>query len=270
MVAPPFGTPLDMQADPRRLRALMEAGEAAYTNATDDAKQVEGARRIQIAATLGYAPARRLIVRDYVRARPLRSAVPAPDAVRYSLDAFTAVAIAPPRKLAPGVQRPPPGARREEYQLPAPELIAAFVALARYFAGRQEQAAYATHLVEAIRDDARLQIDRRIAPLFDALANVEGACAAVARNVAGQREAPVSGCGPEMRQRVIARARSARAVGREFESRRQALWLLDQIEGDASPTGPEPPRPAVRVLPGFPSVPAAGRAEPAAGTRPGD
>jgi hypothetical protein len=232
----------------------------------EEEKQIEGARRIQIAASLGYGPARRMIVREFARGRLLRSVVPAPDAVRYSLDGFTSTAPMSPPKLAPGVQRPPLGAQREQYQPPSPEAVQAFVALAKYFAGRQEQAAYATYLVEAIRDDARLQIERRLAPAFEALASVEGMCAAIARSVAAGREAPAADCGPALRQRAIARARTARAVGREYESRRQALWMLEQIDGTPAPVEAESPRPTVRVLPGFPAVPAANRPDAAAGT----
>jgi hypothetical protein len=257
MVPPPFGTPLALQADPRRLRELMAAGEAAFAASADQDRQIGGAKRIQIAAALGFGPARRMIVQDYARARLLRAAVPAPDAVRYSLDGFTIVA--PP----PATRRPAKGVQRVQDVPVAPEAVQEFVTLAKYFASRQEHAAYATHLVEAIRDDARLQIDRRLAPLFDALAAVEGACAAVARNVAGARETPAADCGPALRQRVIARARSARAVGREFESRRQALWLLEQLDGPAQPPAEaESPRPSVRVLPGFPTMPAANKPEP--------
>jgi hypothetical protein len=88
-------------------------------------------------------------------------------------------------------------------------------------------------------------------------------CAAVARTVGAQRE--TTECVPLLRQRAIARARTARAVGRENEARRHALWLLDELEGRVAEPEPDAPRSAVRVLPGFHPMPAADRRAPAEG-----
>jgi hypothetical protein len=230
----PYGTPLALQVDPRRLRALMDQGEAAYRSGAGEVAQAEGARLIQISAALGYGPARRLTVRDYPRVRLMRMVTPSPDVVRYALDAFTGGVAA------------------------SAELERAFGALVIYFADRKELAALATHLIEAIRDDTRLQFDGRLALLFDALSQVDGACPAIARAVAAARS--VAECRPELMQQVITRARAAGVHGREIDSRRNAMWLMEQLNNDTDP-GLGSSKPAVRVLPGFFSVPVTDKIE---------
>jgi hypothetical protein len=81
MIAPPYGTPLSLQADPRRPRNIMERGERRYQSSAVDSEQLEGIRLIQVAAALGYGPARRVILRDYPQSRLMRSAVPTPELV---------------------------------------------------------------------------------------------------------------------------------------------------------------------------------------------
>jgi hypothetical protein len=63
----------------------------------------------------------------------VRAATPAPDAIRYTLDVFTGE-----------------GARSNNTDQP-------FITLATYLAERKGLATFATHVVEAIRDDRRLQ-----------------------------------------------------------------------------------------------------------------
>jgi hypothetical protein len=59
MVQPPPGTPLALAVvDPRLLRALADRGIAAYGAGSTDAERTEAAHRVEIAAALGYGPAR--------------------------------------------------------------------------------------------------------------------------------------------------------------------------------------------------------------------
>jgi len=197
MVVPPYGTPLVLQVDPRRPRAIMEKGEASYRGAED--AQVEGARLIHEAAVLGFGPARQLIVRSYPSTRVIRMTSPAPDTVRFALDFYTE------------------GARNFE-ELEQLE--------------RKEIAAFATHLVEAVRDDSRLRVEKRFARLFAQLATVPEICAARSASV---HTAPDPECSPAVQQLVLAKARGAGLVGRDDESRRQALWALQMSDKEADP-----------------------------------
>lgn len=231
MVAPPYGTALALQVDPRRLRAIMEKGEAVYRSAAGENVQIESAQLIQVAAVLGYGPARRLIVRDYARSRVIRMTSPEPNTVRFALDAFTGAVQA------------------------SGEVEQGFVALATYFVARRELGAFAVHIVETIRDDSRLQVDRRLGPLFASLAQIEGACVAIARIVSAVRTPTAAECSSELQKRVRARVRAAGPVGREDDSRRYALWRMQMLDNISDPEQLGSAKPVVRVLPGFYSPP---------------
>lgn len=212
MIPAPPETETALQGiDPRRLRTSLERGMAAMQKFTDDEpigggsddeKKIEGARLVNAAASLGYEPARTLIARDYARSHILRSAVSASDAVRYSLDPLFASG-------APGE-----GAR-------------ALTLLAAYFSGRQELGAFAVYIVEALRDDRRLQTEDRIKFLLSQLAHVRGACMAISRAIAPTRIATGEDCPPVLQQQVQLFVRVAAPAGREAESRRQASRLLE-------------------------------------------
>ena len=204
MVQPPPGTPLALAGvDPRLLRALADRGIAAYGAGSTEVERTEAAHRVQIAAALGYGPARALIARDYPGVPAMRAAAPAPDAIRYALDAFTGE-----------------GARSVSTNQP-------FIALTTYFAQAKGSATFATSVVEAIRDDRRLQAVASLDLIVKSLAVVPGACLAVAREVSGT--APGSGCPPSVRDRIMARVRTAGLAGREDDARRNALRELDQL-----------------------------------------
>jgi hypothetical protein len=206
MVQPPPGTPLALAGiDPRLLRALTDRGIAAYGAGSTDAQRIDAAHRIQIAAVLGYGPARALIARDYPRSPAARAAATAPDAVRYTLDVFTGE-----------------GAGSMNTDQP-------FVALATYFAEVKGLATFATHVVGAIRDDRRLQAVASLDLILKSLAAVRGACMAVAREVSATGTAPGSECPPSIRDRVIAHVRAAGLAGREDDARRNALRELAEL-----------------------------------------
>jgi hypothetical protein len=205
MVAPPLGTPLALLAtDPRRLRALMQDGLAAYQGAATEAKKIEGIHRMQIAAVLGYGPARDLLAREYSRSRVVRSAVAAPDAIRYSLDVFTGDPVA---------------AKNTSY---------AFRTLVLYYADQKALGLLATNIVEAIIDDRRLQLAKRLDPMFDSLVPVPGACAAAGRAINFARSVGPD-CPPPLRAALVTYARTATPIGRDPSSRRQALAQVERL-----------------------------------------
>jgi hypothetical protein len=87
MIPPPPETEMALQgSDPRRLQVSFQRGMTTMESAADDEQKIVGARLINIAAILGYEPARALIARDYPKSRIIRTAVSAPEAIRYSLD----------------------------------------------------------------------------------------------------------------------------------------------------------------------------------------
>jgi hypothetical protein len=53
--------------DPAQLRRVMDRGVAQFASAKDDAGRSRGADLVQVAALLGYSPARELVVRNYLR-----------------------------------------------------------------------------------------------------------------------------------------------------------------------------------------------------------
>jgi hypothetical protein len=203
MVLPPPGTPLAYAADPRALSTTMHRGLAIYESAPSDSHRLHGARLIQLAAVLGFEPARSLITRNYPRSRVMREATAAPDAIRYALDVFAASA-APAGDAEPGL-----------------------IALARHFAYGRELETFATHVVEAIRDDRRLQVPGRVDLVLAALRRVPEACAAIGR-VASSSAAAVD-CAPPLNELMLTHVRNAGPVGRDHNSRRQALVLLQEF-----------------------------------------
>jgi hypothetical protein len=207
MVAPPFGTPLALMADPRQLRELTIRSIADYEATKHEAAQIAAMRKIQAAASLGYGPARDLILANFLSSRVVRTAVPAPDVVRYGMDVF---AIGPTRTNSH---------------------TRAFLPLARYFVQRNEVEAFATHVIEAVRDDARLQKGNALDQLFEALAQVGSACQAIARAVSAPRAVDLSKCPAALKMSVLASVRSAGPVYRDDRARRQALSLIEELKG---------------------------------------
>lgn len=229
MVAPPFGTPLALMTDPRQLRELTIRGIADYEASANEAAQIAAMRRIHAAANLGYGPARDLILANFSSGRVIRVAVPAPDAVRYAMDTF---ANDPRRTNSPN---------------------RTFLPLARYFAQRSELETFATHVIEAVRDDARLQRGKSLDQLLAALAQVSGTCQAVARAVAAPRSANYTRCPVALKMSVLAFVRSAGPVYRDDRSRRQALSLIEKLKDGQKLERPGSPVPAPRVV--TPSAP---------------
>jgi hypothetical protein len=70
----------------------------------------------------------------------------------------------------------------------------AIVTLARYFSARPELAAFATHLIEVIRDDQRLQVSARLDRLLNARGAMEGASTSIARLLSSVRHVSEAEC----------------------------------------------------------------------------
>ena len=206
MIPPPPGTEAKLQdVDPRRLRGNFQRGIAALAveGNFDDQTMSEAARLVSVAAILGYEPARAAITRDYPRSSFVRSAVSSLEAVRYSLDPLFLTGPQNGGNLA-------------------------FVALlASYFSGRHELEAYTADLLAALRDDRRLQTKEKLATLFVQLSRVRGACTALARAVVKARIVTSAECSSELQLQIENFIRTSEPLGREAESRREALRLLD-------------------------------------------
>ncbi len=120
--APPAATiPAD---DPKAIRALAQRGLAAYGSAANDEQRAGGLRLVQIAALMGDGLARQRLAQDFPRSAAVRSAVPVKDAVRYALHDYAAGGASPNDRSQP------------------------FVALAAFFAERDELQTFATAVVE--------------------------------------------------------------------------------------------------------------------------
>jgi hypothetical protein len=144
--------------DPRRIRTILDRGVVGYASAKTDGERARGAGLIQIAALVGYPPARDLLARNYPQSEAVRSVVPAKDVIRY--------ALAPVMDLA---------ASEDSKQI--------FLALGQHFALQGQVDLFATQILISLRGDSRPQLGYRIDTLLDLLARVPGACGALARLV---------------------------------------------------------------------------------------
>ena len=123
--------------DALMLDRLMERGIAMF-NATDqEADRVEAARLIYVTAVLGYGPSRALIARSYPRSQAVRVVAPVVEAVRFALDAFAV------------------GGTYSKN----PEHVV--TSLAVYLLDQGQAEALASAVVDAMRDDPRLQVIAR-------------------------------------------------------------------------------------------------------------
>jgi len=200
--APPAATiPAD---DPKAIRALAQRGLAAYGSAANDEQRAGGLRLVQIAALVGDGLARQRLAQDFPRSAAVRSAVPVKDAVRYALHDYAAGGASPNDRSQP------------------------FVALAAFFAERDELQTFATAVVEAIAEEPRLQASASLDALLGSLAHVRGSCRAIAGVVEGARVQAVE-CPRSLRASLLAHVRRAGRSGREDDARRRGLQMLQQL-----------------------------------------
>jgi hypothetical protein len=200
MMSPPPETDSALRGtDPRRLRASFLRGKAMLTAASDE-QSIAGARLVNIAAVLGYEPARALIARDYPTSHIIRAAAAAPEAVRFSLDP-----LLPDHSDNDG----------------------AFTALlAAYFAGRDQLAAYATYLIDAFADDRRLQTADSIKSLLVELARVPAVCIAIAHTLVHARTVTGPPCSSGLQLQIQNYLNRTQPPGLEPQSRHLALAEL--------------------------------------------
>jgi len=182
----------------------MNAGVAKYASERDEAKKVNGARLIQIAALLGNETARNLIVLNYPRGAGIRAAVAAPDVILYAIDQL----------LAKG-----------------PEAATEFVALANYFAARGEIPRFAKIVVDVVRDDPRLSDAEQVDNLFKALGPVRGVCSAIKQVVLNDPTIGENDCSDSVQVGLLAQAKGSN--GLEKEARDRGTELMRRT--DAAP-----------------------------------
>jgi hypothetical protein len=197
--------------DPSRLRDTFRRGIRWMETKFDENTRKDGARLVSAAAILGYEPARALITQSFPRTPIIRSVVSAPEAVRYSLDTLFI-----------------PGTQSESNQ-------AFLVLLASYFSGRHALKAYATDLLAALSDDRRLQTEDRLKSLLEQLAHVPGACMAIAQAAVKARMVAGPECSPSLQLEIDNFIRVTTPAGREAESRRVSLRLLESPTTDERP-----------------------------------
>lgn len=162
---------------------------------------------VNIAAILGYEPARALIVHDYPRSPLIRSVAPSSEAVRYSLDPL----------LVAG---------------PQSESNRAFVVLtAAYFSGRRELEAYARDLLAALSDDQRLQSVDHLEALLKELSRMPAACMAISRTVVKAGAQIGADCSPLLQTQMQKFLGDTKSSGVEADLRRQALLMLSHEKG---------------------------------------
>ena len=136
------------------MRAIVDRGVAAYASAKTDAHRARGARLIQTAALMGYAPARDLLARNYPQSEAVRSVVPAKDVIRYA--------------LGPVMDAAATGEDSKQI----------FLALGQHFALHGQVDLFATQILTSLRGDSRPQLGYRIDTLLDLLAREHSRSAA--------------------------------------------------------------------------------------------
>jgi hypothetical protein len=193
--------------DPRMLRKVVDRGVVAYASATDDAERRKGASLIQIAAMVGYPPARALLARNYPGSAAVRSVVSGNDVVRYALDFF---------------KDPTP---------PTDDSKRLLFALARHFSLEGELDRFAANLIETIRGDSRPQLAYRIDLLLEILTQVRGACRAIAHLISTTTSLSEQECSVFMADQLRRYVETAAPAGREEEAHSRGLLLLSQAQG---------------------------------------
>jgi hypothetical protein len=191
--------------DPRRIRAIVDRGVVAYASAKTDEDRARGARLIQIAALVGYPPARNLLVHNYPQSEAVRSVVPAKDVIRYALGPVMDVAAT----------------SEDSKQI--------FLALGQHFALQGQLDLFASYILDLLRGDSRPQLIYRVDTLLDLLARVPGACGALARRlVPGEGKAVDQEClFSENLRKYIETTRPSAA--QEEESKRRGLLMLNEL-----------------------------------------
>jgi hypothetical protein len=173
------------------LDRLMDRGIAMF-NATDkETERLEASRLIYVTAALGYGPSRALIARSYSRSQAVRQVTPVVDAVRFAFDAFAV------------------GGTYSKN----PEHVA--TSLAVYLIDQGQADMLASAVIDAMRDDARLQVIASLELMFDALNLARGACPAIGRLVKAPVGLASSECSAAVKSQALTYAKQAGPTGRD-------------------------------------------------------
>jgi hypothetical protein len=183
--------------DALMLDRLMDRGIAMFNATVKEAERVEAARLIYVTAVLGYGPARAVIARSYPRSQAARAVTPATDAVRFALDIFAI------------------GGTYSKN----PEHVV--TSLAVYLLDQGQGEALANAVVDAMRDDRRLQMIEPLDLMFDSLDLARGACPAIGRLVKAPPAVAGSECYPSLKSQALSYARQAGPTGRDAAMRPQ-------------------------------------------------
>jgi hypothetical protein len=197
-------TDLSVRIDPRRLINLMNAGVAKYASEPDDANKAKAARLIQIAALVGYEPARNLIVTNYPRAAAMRSAVSASDVILYAVDLLMRQA----------------DARTQ------------FVALANYFTNLGEAPRFAKFIADVARDSAPLREPENFDRLFKSLSRVPGACSSLKRVILRDPAIDENECSETLQASLSGYLKENGPTGLERDARIRGVELMRNEHGE--------------------------------------
>jgi len=207
LITPPPGTAQAApRIDPRLLRKIVDRGVIAYASSTSDAARAKGASLIQIAALVGYPPARSLLARNYPQSAAVRLSVPANDAIRYALDFL--------KDSAAGTDDSEP----------------VFLALAKHFGLEGQLDSFAAQILASVRGDSQPGLSHRIDTLLELLAQVRGGCVALARLVAGAEGLAEPACSPALGDKLRKHIETVAPVDPEEEARRRGLALLNELD----------------------------------------
>jgi hypothetical protein len=203
-VMPQVSSAASAGPDPRSMRAILDRGVVAYASAKTNEDRTKGASMIQAAALMGYFQARNLLARNYPRSEAVRSAVPPEDAIRYGVGLVTDATAS------------------------VEDSRGVLLALGQYFSDRGQIDLFATHLLNLLRGDTRPQLNNRIDVLLGILAEVRGACDAVARLV--MANASSSGeCTSTLVERLRTYIENTPPAAEEGQVRQRGLLLFSQV-----------------------------------------
>jgi hypothetical protein len=203
---PPGASQAAAHVDPRMLRRIMDRGVVTFASSRQDADRAKGASLIQIAALVGFQPARSLLARNYPLSEAVRSIVPAEDAIRYALDFFKNPAEAddePSRTLS---------------------------ALAEGFTIRGDLDLFATQVLTSLRGDSQPQLSHRVDLLLESLARARGSCASLARLVLTSGQHDEQECSAALATGLRRYIETTAPSGDEAAARRRGLLLLSELD----------------------------------------
>jgi hypothetical protein len=192
--------------DPRMLRKIVDRGVVTFASSKTDVERAKGAHLIQVAALVGFPPARVLLVRNYPASESVRAEVPVSDVIRYASDFFKR------------------GATWND------ESNNVFLALAKYFEQRDEMALFAKQLLWSLRGDSQPELSHRIDLLFELLSRVRGSCAALTRLVATAGDSADQECSEGLATGVRRYIETTTPTAEEDEARRRGLLLLSELD----------------------------------------